>query len=137
NEVAAREAEDVPVAGVAGRDPGSRLRRYPADERESVPRLPPDARPAVRDPRDATHELADERLELPLDERRRLLDVGLLGLEARVAAPADEQPPVRELLPVVVALARVVRTREEPLGQRFGDEDLPADGPHGAGQRRR
>ena len=62
-------------------------------------------------------QLGGERVELRLDERRRLLDRRRLGLEARVAPAADDQPAVRQLLPVVVAVARVVR----PLVQQLAE----------------
>ena len=68
-------------------------------------------------------------VELPLDGGGRLVGGRALGLEARVAAPAEDQPAVRKLLPVVVAAARVVRPVVEQL-ERLGREHLAAHRRH-------
>ena len=102
--------------------------RYTPGERQQIAGLAPVTGPAMRDPRRGADELGGERVELALDRRRGRVLRGLLGLEARVATAAEHQPPVWELLPVVEAVARVVRAPVEELRQRLGREHLPPDG---------
>ena len=80
----------------------------------------------MRDPRRTADELARECLEPPLDARgRALLRSGLLRGRA-VAKAAEDEPQVLGLLPVVVAVAGVIRAGEVLLGERLRDDDLPA-----------
>jgi hypothetical protein len=75
-------------------------------------------------------ELGDERVEPLLDHGRQPLLRGRLGRHVCVAAATDEQPAVRQLVPVVEAVARVVRDREQELLDRLGHDDLVADRRH-------
>jgi hypothetical protein len=67
----------------------------------------------VRDVRKVPDELAHEALDLCLDHFRRFLDGRVLGFQRRVPAAARDEPAIGELLPVIEAVAGVVRTREE------------------------
>ena len=64
----------------------------------------------------AAHELCGVGGELVLDEGCRVLARGALVLGVRITPPAEDQPPVRGLLPVVVAATRVVRLVVTELG---------------------
>ena len=119
---------------VAAGDPDVVAARNRADERHQVGRRPPDPCPAVRDARPAADEPLDELVEPLLDQRGRLDDVRLLGLQRRVTVAADHEPPVRQLLPVVVSGARIVRARVTKLGQRLGGEHLATRRPHLSGE---
>ena len=68
--------------------------------------------------------------------RRRVgsVDVGPLVVDEPVAAAADEQPPVRGLLRVVVAPAPVDRAGHHRRGHRRGGEHLQPRGAHPAGR---
>src|SRR3954464_5381610 len=134
-QLAAGEAERVAVARVAAGDPYALANL--ADDRDPVRRHAPDSRPAVRHVRAIADEALDEPVEAALDQVGRLLDVRLLGRERRVAVAADNEPSVGELVPVVVAVARVVRALVEALAQRLGRENLSADrlGREGGGER--
>src|SRR5262249_40480323 len=60
-----------------------------------------------------------------LDLRSRHLVGGELRLEREVTEPAGEDPTVRRLLPVVEAVASVVRALEQDLVDRLGGHHLP------------
>ena len=62
----------------------------------------------MRHNRSRAGELLCEGFDPLLDEWGRLLDVGVLLVERRVAVAADQQTPVGELLPVVVSVAGAV-----------------------------
>ena len=115
DKVAAREAEHVAVARVPARDPDAVASRNRADERELVGRRAEDPRPAVRDPRLLARKLRRELLELGLDLGRRLLLGRVLGIQRRVAFPAEHEPPVRKLVPVVVSLPGVMGPSERAV----------------------
>src|SRR5437867_13043278 len=100
------------------------------DERQTVGRRAPDPGPPVRDRRRLPDGSLDELLNCPLDDVARLFEVGVLLLEARVAAAADHQPPIRELLPVVVAVPGVVRPVEQKPSERSRNQHLPSSRPH-------
>src|SRR5262249_13329654 len=125
DELAAGEAEDVAVPGVAARDPDSAVPpKNGADERKHVLSQSEDACPAMRHPHFRADELVQERLERRLDRRRGLLDVGELVHDGDVAEAAEQDPPVGKLLPVVEALARVVRTVVEDAVERLARDHL-------------
>src|SRR5947208_16316157 len=107
-------------------DPDALLAWKGARERHPVGGGAEDARPTVRDLRQPADELAREALEALLDSRRQRLLARVLGLEIGVAAAADHEPAVRELLPVVVAVAAVMGTRIEPLAERLRRDHLVA-----------
>ena len=71
-------------------------------------------------------ELRDERLERALDRRRRQLLGRELRLEREVAEAAGDDPAVGRLLPVVEAVAGVVRALEQTLRDRLRRDHLPA-----------
>ena len=97
------------MARVAARDPDTVAARDASDDRQEVQHPPEDARPALRDRNRSADKLCDERLEGALDRGRRRLRVGELGVQREVAEAAGEDAAVRELLPVVEAVACVVR----------------------------
>ena len=74
-------------------------------------------------------ELGREALELGLDRLRERLLVRELRVEVLVAPAAEDEPAIRGLLPVIEAVARVVRPRIQRLRQRLGDDHLAADRP--------
>ena len=76
--------------------------------------------------RPAAEQALDEVLERTLDPRRRLLRGCELRVEVEVAEAAREDAPVRILVPVVEAVAAVVRHRKEALGHRLGGDHLAA-----------
>src|SRR5262249_49705168 len=78
-----------------------------------------------RDDRPAD-EVGDEAFKRRLDAGRRLLAGRELVVEGGVAEAAREESAVLALLPVVEAVTAVVRTVEEPLGQRLGRDHLTA-----------
>ena len=80
----------------------------------------------MRHARLGARELADEGVDVALDDGRHRLFVGLLGPGIGVAPPADDEAAVRQLVPVVEAAARVVRRLESPCGERLGRDDLPS-----------
>src|SRR3954470_567196 len=107
------------MARIPAGDPDSVPARYRTCEREAVRRLTPDPRPAMRDGRyRAPEQVRREPFELRLDQRRRQLDVRVLGVEAHIALTPDEEASVGQLLPVVEATARVVRPVEEVRADR-------------------
>ena len=122
------------MPGVPGGNPEIVVCGDRTDEREHVLRQREDPGPAVADARLAVAQLAEEALERRLDRRRGLLHVGQLVHDRDVAEPAEEQPPVRELLPVIESLARVVRTVVEHAVERFAHDDLAARGPQRVGE---
>src|SRR5690348_13692038 len=90
----------------------------------------------MSDPRRSSDEFGGEALEPRLDARRCPLFRRRLLLERKVAEAAEDEPPVLGLLPVVVAVSRVVRTPEVLRLQGFGGHDLPTGRPHYAIERR-
>ena len=101
---------------VAAGDPDPVAARQPPGEREQVGRLAPESGPAVSDLGLAGRRARSAKASsCPWMTGGRLVGGRALGLEARVAAPAEDQPAVRQLLPVVVAAARVVRPVVEQL----------------------
>src|SRR5437870_5311384 len=68
----------------------------------------------------------DEVLEHLLNWLGRLLDGGELGVEREVAEAAGEDPALVVLVPVVEAVAAVVRKVEESLPNRLGGDHLAA-----------
>ena len=86
----------------------------------------------MRDLRGAADELARERLEPRLNAgRRRFLRSGLL-FGCGVSEAAEHEPKIRRLLPVVVAVTRVMRAGEVLVAERLRDDHLPARRLHGA-----
>ena len=77
---------------------------------------------------------AEEELEQRLDRRRRHLDVGQLVENRHVAEAAEQDAAVRELLPVIEALARVVRPVVEDAVERLGHDHLAARRPDRLGE---
>ena len=116
DELAAREAEHVAVPRIATRHPGVVEPRDPPDDRQEVHHHPEDAGPGVVDPQLAAHEAVDEAVERGLHRIGQLLVGGELRVERDVAEAAGDDPPVLGLVPVVVAVATVVRDLEEALG---------------------
>ena len=114
------------MAGVAARDPHPLLAGDAADDRQEVEHQPEDPGPAVLDGDRPADQLGDERLERALDPGRDLLVGRELRLERPVAEAAREDAPVGRLLPVVEAVAPVVRAFEEPLRERLGRDHLAA-----------
>jgi len=106
------------------------------DERQHVLRQPEDAGPAMRHRNLPAHELVEEGLERGLDRRRRLLHVRELIEDRDVAEAAEQDPPVRELLPVVEALPCVVRAVVEAAVERFARDHLTARRPDQVGELR-
>ena len=82
--------------------------------------------PAVVDAERPADEPGDERLQRALDPGCRHLVARELVLERRVAEAAREDAAVGRLLPVVEAVAAVVRAVEEPLAERLGRDHLAA-----------
>ena len=78
----------------------------------------------MRDAHGPSRDLAGEALQRLLDRLGRLLDVRELGRQVHVSEAAQQQPPVAALVPVVEAVAPVVRPLEEQLGQRFRRDHL-------------
>ena len=129
DELAAGETEHVAVPRVAGGDPEPVAAGHAADERQHVLREAEDAGPPVRDARRLADQLAEKPLERRLDHRRRLLDVGELVHDRDVAEAAEQHAAVRQLLPVIEALARVVRPVVEDAVERLADDHLAARRP--------
>ena len=121
---------------VARGDPEAVAARHAADERQHVLREAEDAGPAMADARRLADQLAHELLERRLDQRCRLLDVGELVHDRDVAEPAEHDAPVRQLLPVIEALPRVVRAVVEHAVERLADDHLAARRPDRVGELR-
>ena len=83
-----------------------------------------DACPTVLDPLLRTGQLADEVLEVLLNQRRRRLLGGLLLVQRLVAEAARDEPAVGSLLPVVETMSGVMRAREQAPLERRGDDHL-------------
>ncbi len=114
------------MARVAAGDPDVLAARHRPDERLQIRRRAPDARPPVRHPRPGADELLGELLDLRLHELRRRLHIGLLGGQGHVAATADHEPAIRQLMPVVETAAGIVRPLVPAFRQRLGDQHLTA-----------
>ena len=113
------------MARVAARDPDALLARHAADDGEEVHHQAEQPGPAVVDAERPADEPGDERLQRALDPGCRHLLARELVLERRVAEAAREDAAVGRLLPVVEAVAAVVRAVEEPL-ERLGGDHLAA-----------
>ena len=115
DEPPAYEAEHVSVTRIAARHPDAVLARNGSDDREKVEDEPEDPSPAVIDPQLPPQQARDERLERRLDGRRRDFVCGELLLERHVPESARDNASVRSLVPVVEAVAAVVRDLEQQL----------------------
>ena len=98
------------------------------DDREEVEDHPEDPRPAIVDSQGTSDVRLDEALERVLDDRRDLVLGRELALERDVAEATDDESPVLGLVPVVEAVAPVVRDLEELLLDRLGRDHLAAGG---------
>ena len=98
------------MARVAGRDPDPVPPGEPTGERQRVRRRPPDSRPALLDPRRRTAQRrrSSSSSAVCIDRGHGFCGRPLL-VECGVAAAAQHEPAVAQLLPVVVAVPRVVR----------------------------
>src|SRR6266542_3401010 len=126
HKLAAGEAHHAAVARVAAGDPDTVAPRQGTDEREAILSRAEDARPALRDLRRLPEQLGHEALEMALDERRNMLLGRVLVVRRLVAEAAGDGPSLRCLLPVVVAVPRVMRAGEQLPLERFGHEHLAA-----------
>ena len=122
-----REPERVAVARVPACDPDAVA--HLAHERDAIGRGAPDPRPAVGDPRPVADEPLDERVERAPGSAASSPRRPCSRSRASVAVAAEHEPPVGQLLPVVVAAARVVRPLVEHARERLRREHLPARRP--------
>src|SRR5713101_5263473 len=132
DELAAHEAENVAVARIAGGDPRAVVTGDSPDERKQILRQPEDPSPAVRDRRQVAEQFDEERVQRVLDRLGRRLVVCHLREDGEVAEAAEDDASVRELLPVVEPVTRVVRTLEKPFAQRLGRDHLAERGQEAA-----
>ena len=130
----AQRTDEVARAAVAADRDQPRLRL--GQHRQVVGREADDARPAVLDGRGGADVLAQQPLEVGL-HRGGGRGLGRpLRLAADVAAAAQRDAAVGQLLPVVEAVARVDRARHRDVVGRRGGQHLQAGRAHPSGERR-
>jgi hypothetical protein len=135
DELPAAEAEDVAVTGVTGGDPDLPVvSGYQADEWQRVLGQSKDSGPAVRYIDLAPDKLMEEALERRLDRQREFFDVRELVEDREVTEPAEHDAAVGKLLPVVEAVARVVRAVVQRLRERLAHYHLAARRPDQVGE---
>ena len=123
---AAGEAEHVPVPGVAAGDPDTVLVGRSAHDGQEVEDHPEDPGPAVLDLERAADMLLDESLERRLHHGCRDLVRRELGVERDVAKAAGDDAAGGILVPVVEAVAAVVRDLEQLLRDGLRRDHLAA-----------
>src|SRR5206468_12738234 len=110
------EAEDVSVTRIAGGDPYALVAGHRSNQWQQVLRQAEDPGPAVCHLRQLAEQLDEKRVESLLDRLGRGLVVRHLGEDREVAKAAEDDAPIRKLLPVVEAVPGVVGAVEQALG---------------------